>query len=53
MMGAKYHKVENNKEWICDVCNKCGDPKCCKGKRIMYQLGKTDKSKCSQCLRKK
>ena len=53
-MGARYVKVTGilKKRFICDVCGTCGDPKCCKTarNRSFYQLGFTDKCKCSKCL---
>ena len=29
MKDFKWVKVRKKKEWSCDVCRTCGDPRCC------------------------
>ena len=28
-MAIRFIKVRNKREWVCDICRKCGDPNCC------------------------
>ena len=28
-MAIKWIKVKNKREWVCDICRKCGDLDCC------------------------
>ena len=56
--NKKWIKSKNSKEWICDICGECGDPKCCKKQPMFHENIKLSnykncsdiEARCSKCL---